>query len=349
MSQRERKAQMNRGQEDISYLQSNLPNIVMGEGIQGGQFGGMAKESTGWDVYNNEAKKVDTELVNDWRDSLNSLLLFAAIFAAVLTAFITESKKMLEQDPTEVLVDVMVFVTNNLANGTHTPYSRPEFLPNSTAIIINSLFFASLSASLIAALASVVALQWVADYDAAITRGGSSPEDRAKRRQFRYAGVVSWNMSEIIAALPLLLYCSVIIFFAGLMIWMWTLNHVVGLVVIIGASLAILFYGISTFLSVIFVSAPFRTPLSRWMYSSTQFLLILAHRLSLLLHIPFTQTWFVSQSPMATAPRRREDLEVECRSELKTRMSGFCSSQVSYPSWKTSTSYHPLSGKHLGS
>jgi Family of unknown function (DUF6535) len=38
------------------------------------------KEYSGWDVYNNEAKKVDTELVNDWRDSLNSLLLFVSIF-----------------------------------------------------------------------------------------------------------------------------------------------------------------------------------------------------------------------------------------------------------------------------
>jgi hypothetical protein len=33
-----------------------------------------------------------------------------------------------------------------------------------------------------------MALQLIADYDTAITRGGSSPEDRAKRRQFRHAG-----------------------------------------------------------------------------------------------------------------------------------------------------------------
>ncbi|KIM29839.1 hypothetical protein M408DRAFT_67347, partial [Serendipita vermifera MAFF 305830] len=179
---------------------------------------------SGWDVYNKEAKKVDTELVNDWRDSLNSLLLFAAIFAAVLTAFIIESKRMLEQDPTGVMVDVMIFYTNSVANGTHSPYSKPEYQVESSAITINCLFFASLSASLVAALASVVALQWVADYDAAITRGGSSPEDRAKRRQFRYAGVVSWKMGEIIAAIPLLLYCSVVLFFGGLILWMWTVH-----------------------------------------------------------------------------------------------------------------------------
>ena len=35
-------------------------------------------EDTVWDVYNNEARKVDTELVNDWKESLNSLLLFVS-------------------------------------------------------------------------------------------------------------------------------------------------------------------------------------------------------------------------------------------------------------------------------
>ena len=84
--------------------------IEIGAAGEGGRLPGMTREYSGWDVYNNEAKKVDTELVNDWRDSLNSLLLFvsilllelqliltlkqAAIFAAVLTAFIIGSKKV---------------------------------------------------------------------------------------------------------------------------------------------------------------------------------------------------------------------------------------------------------------
>jgi hypothetical protein len=49
---------------------------------KGGVLPGMTKEYSGWDVYNNEAKKTDTELVNDWRESLNSLLLFVSILAS---------------------------------------------------------------------------------------------------------------------------------------------------------------------------------------------------------------------------------------------------------------------------
>jgi hypothetical protein len=139
---------------------------------------------------------------------------------------------MLELDPTSVIMDAMIFYTNSVANGTHLPYTPSKFQPESYAVKVNCLFFARLSTSLVAALASVVSLQWVADYDAAITRGGSSPEDRAKRRQFRHAGVVWWKMSEIIAALSLLLYCSVILFFGGLALWMWEVNNIVGLVVL---------------------------------------------------------------------------------------------------------------------
>src|SRR5450432_4146565 len=137
---------------------------------------------------------------------------------------------MLEPDQTEILVDITIQYFNSIGNQSRTNLTRPDFAPTFEAISINCLLFASLGASLIAALASVVALQWVADYDAAITRGGSSPENRAKRRQFRHAGVVGWRMSEIIASLPLLLYSSVVLFWVGAIQWMWTLHHIVGYV-----------------------------------------------------------------------------------------------------------------------
>lgn len=38
-----------------------------------------ASENDVWDVYNAEAKKEDIELVKDWRDNLNSLLLFVSL------------------------------------------------------------------------------------------------------------------------------------------------------------------------------------------------------------------------------------------------------------------------------
>jgi hypothetical protein len=54
-------------------------NPVMGEfRMEEGHIPGMVKESTVWDVYNNEARKVDNELVKDWTASLNFLLVFVS-------------------------------------------------------------------------------------------------------------------------------------------------------------------------------------------------------------------------------------------------------------------------------
>jgi hypothetical protein len=184
----------------------------------------------------------------------------------VLSAFVIESKKKLEPDQTQILVGLVTSYFQNVGNLSNANFSPPKFTPSSVDISINCFLFASLGTSLFAALASVVALQWVADYDAAITRGGSSPEDYAKRRQFRYGGVLSWKMQEIIAALPLLIYASVALFWAGSIQWIWSLHHTVGYVVIVTTALALMHYGVTTALSAIFITAPFRTPLSRGAY-----------------------------------------------------------------------------------
>ncbi|PVF96697.1 hypothetical protein CPB86DRAFT_736422 [Serendipita vermifera] len=230
-------------------------------------------ETSIWEVCINEAVLVDNELVKDWTSGLNFLLVFAAIFSSVLSAFIIESKHMLEQDPADVMVDALIFFINNTANGTHTPYPRASFSPPPYAVSVNALLFASLSASIVAALASVVALQWVAEYDAATSRSGSSPKDRVKRRQFRYGGMESWKMREIIAALPILLYCSLVLFFVGLAQWMWNVHTTVGGVVIGGMILGAAFYIITTLLAVVFPSSPYRAPIARWVYTLLRFIL----------------------------------------------------------------------------
>jgi hypothetical protein len=223
---------------------------------------------------------------------------------------------MLEQDGISVMVEVMILYTNSVANGTHQAYQPPQFEPTHTAVAINFLFFASLSASLLAALASVIALQWVADYDAAITRGGSSPEDRAKRRQFRHAGVVWWKMNEIIAALPLLLYFSVVLFFAGLILWMLEVNHVVGVVIAGFAAIAVIFYGVTTFLAVVTVSAPFRTPLSRWIYSLSRLPFSAVFIFAQAMNIHNIHPWLKNQHIIYTASHKRMDLAVENRGQF---------------------------------
>jgi hypothetical protein len=98
MADQEKKAQESNSHNTAPNLgpsHTGAPNrrrkeaVEIGTGVaaEGGRLPGMTKEYSAWDVYNNEARKVDTELVNDWRDSLNSLLLFVCIVPVDLNLF----------------------------------------------------------------------------------------------------------------------------------------------------------------------------------------------------------------------------------------------------------------------
>ncbi|KAJ6545443.1 hypothetical protein B0H19DRAFT_907503, partial [Mycena capillaripes] len=52
-----------------------------------------------WAVYVSEAEKYDRGLVESWKSDMEGLLIFAALFSSILTAFIIESYKSLNPDP----------------------------------------------------------------------------------------------------------------------------------------------------------------------------------------------------------------------------------------------------------
>lgn len=166
-----------------------------------------------------------------------------------------------------------------MANGTHTPYTPPIFEPSTLQVTINCLLFASLSLSLVTALAGVLALQWVSKYDVLTRRMGASPRDRASRRHYRFLGTLTWTMDEVISALPITLNLAVILFFSGIIVWMWELRRSVSVIVLAGASVAVAFYLITASLAVWFPSSPFRTPLSEWIYYTCHTLFLLVWKL----------------------------------------------------------------------
>jgi hypothetical protein len=38
----------------------------------------VAKDTTAWEIYNHKASEVDREMIKDWNDSLNTLLIFVS-------------------------------------------------------------------------------------------------------------------------------------------------------------------------------------------------------------------------------------------------------------------------------
>ncbi|KAG8806818.1 hypothetical protein FRC17_004800 [Serendipita sp. 399] len=109
-------------------------------------------------------------------------------------------------------------------------------------------------------------MQWVTDYGAVTRRAGSTPEERVKRRHFRYQGGQDWRMDTIISSLPIALHLSVLLFFIGLIAWMWDTHRSVFAVVVVCGVAASLFYLLTTILAIFYPSCPYRTPLAGWIY-----------------------------------------------------------------------------------
>ncbi|TDL19760.1 hypothetical protein BD410DRAFT_682958, partial [Rickenella mellea] len=118
-----------------------------------------------WAPYLELADKFDRDLVHNWRDDMDSLLIFAALFSASVTAFVIESYKNLAQDPGEATITVLLHISQQIANGTHTPAATlPAFRPASTDVAVNVFWFLSLAFSLTCALAAVLVRQWSRQY-----------------------------------------------------------------------------------------------------------------------------------------------------------------------------------------
>ncbi|PVF92409.1 hypothetical protein CPB86DRAFT_791186 [Serendipita vermifera] len=218
-------------------------------------------ETTAWEIYNHKASEVDREMIKDWNDSLNTLLIFTALYSAILTAFIIESMKLLEEDPAETTRDILLILSRQLANSSFPPFEPITYQTPQYAIVVNGLFFTSLSCSLIAALLAVLALQWVANYDMGLNT--SSPEKRALQRHIRLMGIWKWKMSELIASLPLLIFVALFLFFIGIADWLWYMNRAISGIVIGGIGIGCLLYTITNLISIVKVEAPFRTPISK--------------------------------------------------------------------------------------
>jgi len=136
-------------------------------------------------------------------------------------------------------------------------------------------------------------------------------------------------MGGIIAVLPLLLYFSVILFFIGLIQWMLILNATVGYIVLGGGCLAALFYFSSTIIAIFFVSAPFKTPLSRFIYAAYHLLFAIFHWVLITVLDNGSPKWIDKRRWVYHTVHKREDRAVESLGDLDYQAMHWMAGQVS--------------------
>ena len=188
------------------------------------------------------------------------MCLQAGLFSAVLTAFIIEGRKDLREDYSKTSADLLRTLVSQSQNTPSAPVLS-TFVPPRKALRVNSVWFASLSCSLISALAAMLGKQWVRQYTNNLLSGGAYLI-RARRHQYALEATERWRMSGVIHAIPIFIHLALFLFFIGLFISLWGDDAaLVGTVFSISLT-GLLLYLILTILPGFFPDCPFGTPLS---------------------------------------------------------------------------------------
>ncbi|PBK71083.1 hypothetical protein ARMSODRAFT_883898, partial [Armillaria solidipes] len=178
-----------------------------------------------WPIYLEEAADFDANMLAEWRDTIDVLLVFAGLFSAVLTTFVVQTSQNMQPDYNQASTLLLFEILRvTILNGSQSsiPSSPTAFSsPTRSDEWVNSLWFVSLTLSLITALVAVLVKQWLHQYVAIVS--DSSARDRARIRHLRYAGLQTWQVPMIIGLLPVLLHVSLALFFAGLVVFMFSL------------------------------------------------------------------------------------------------------------------------------
>ncbi|KAK0493151.1 hypothetical protein EDD18DRAFT_431859 [Armillaria luteobubalina] len=218
-----------------------------------------------WRTYVDESKNHDARMVAESRETVDVLLVFAGLFSAVVTTFVAQTSQSLQANYAQVsasLLFEMVLIQRAIANGSsvnNVPVSslnpNTSFIPATTDVWVNGLWFTSLSFSLATALVAVLVKQWLHHY---IALPSGTPRERSHVRQFRHGGFQKWHVLVIVGLLPVLMHLALGIFFIGLTIFLVPLRPGFSWVIGVGTVAAYTTYLITIFLPILYPQCPYR-------------------------------------------------------------------------------------------
>ncbi|KAG8778856.1 hypothetical protein FRC12_024770 [Ceratobasidium sp. 428] len=229
----------------------------------------LGKNARVWRTYVQEASRCDADLVDGRNRSLDLILIFAALFSAISTAFVIESLKNLQPDLAATSADVLSAISHTLllvANnqpGSPLNLTAPEpetFVAPVSAVCVNALWFLSLSLSVSVSLIAMLAKDWARGYVAELT---GQPYQQARKRQRRWDGLKEWRVPEVITFLPSLLHLALLLFAVGLTVYLWSIHLGAAIPVLVVTGMSVAAYGVSTILPLLDENCPYSTPLSK--------------------------------------------------------------------------------------
>lgn len=221
-------------------------------------------------IYSKIAEKDDNKRAERWQKDAQGILIFTGLFSIVVAILVTMSVQDLRprsrDDSAFYLQNIYQLLANPNAYDASNPppfvITPPAFSPPLYAVWVNSLWFLSLAISLTSALLATLLHQWTRRYVTVTQPVHCSPHKRARIRAFFANGVDKLHFPWVVEALPILLHLSLSLFLAGLLIFLFNVNHNVFNAVVGWVALFVGVYACITFMPIFRHDSPFYAPLS---------------------------------------------------------------------------------------
>ncbi|KAK0482551.1 hypothetical protein IW261DRAFT_1314934, partial [Armillaria novae-zelandiae] len=180
-----------------------------------------------WMTHQAESAIHDANLLEEIRDNVDVLLVFAGLFSVIVATLAVRTSQNLQTDYAQVsasLLFELLLVQRAIANGSPVetiPISslnpQTAFVPAATDVWVNGLWFTSLFLSLTTAVVGVLVKQWLHHY---VVPPSGTPRERCFVRQYRYLGFKKWRVEDIVGVLPFLMHLALALFFIGLSLFL---------------------------------------------------------------------------------------------------------------------------------
>ncbi|KAG1847978.1 hypothetical protein C8R48DRAFT_779049 [Suillus tomentosus] len=227
---------------------------------------GKDKRSLFWGVYKRVAEEHDGEFLERYTTDMDIVLIFSGLFSAVSMGFIVAMESNLNPDPSDttnaLLKQLVQIGLGNLAKaGTAPADPASTWSPSASAVRIQLVAYASFSMSLLAAFGAVLGKQWLGFYQSN-RYGRGLEEERGKRRQEKFDGIVPWYFDAVMQSFPVILQISLLLFGIALGANMWYDQPSIAWVIITTTVFGFLFYSLTVMACLISPACPFQTPTS---------------------------------------------------------------------------------------
>ncbi|KAJ3491253.1 hypothetical protein NLI96_g830 [Meripilus lineatus] len=224
--------------------------------------------SRGWMKLAQKLQDHDISTIGSYKEDIDTLLVFAGLFSAVLATFSVESYKLLQPDFAQASVIILSQISQQLnsfsinpsfvnASQQVAPQLLTSFEPSRSVVLINVFWFLSLAFSLATASLAMLVKQWLRAY---LSNDSTSPQAQVRVRHFRHNALLKWNVFQIASILPSFLQFALALFFIALSIFLHQFHRTLWIVVTMAIALWFAFYGFVLSGPIFASSCPYKTP-----------------------------------------------------------------------------------------